>query len=323
MKIVLSSISFSFLLIFIAGCTVVQSPAPTQTAEVKKENNREPREKKRDRGSRVKNNVVEQKTNKTQPVPTTTPKTTNNRVVDQKSNQTQTVPATIPTPVASTYRLKVTLTDIQCLYGRDGDSDPDDYGLQQYVVYKALGKEKNFLRRDINKFRERINHGGQVPNIKNMLINGDMKNQIHVQVNNEMDRRDRNMINNSLVFRVTSKELEDPNASFKIFTWLKEYSYTNYVIKKVNDDKVLMNNTQVNVKIKDVIEILSGVKSLNENTSFPAEDVGRLFKFHNFGAGYMHLANIQKIEPMVLEGPIHFVSPETIVAVWIQFQLID
>ena len=309
MKKAIFLVTISFLLMFLAGCIIVQpvqQPTPTKTVDVKKENKPESK-----------------KSNPTQTVANKTQRTVNNRPVYQKNKNTQTVPATTPKSVDKVYRLKVTLTDIQCLYGRDGgDSDPDDYGLQQYVVYKALGKEKKYVSRKINKFSNRIDLGGQVPGIKNMLINGDMKNQIHTQVNNYMEWRDRNMINNSLVFHVTSKELEDPNASFKIFTWLKEYSYTNYLIKKVNDDKVLMNNTAVNVKIKDVIEILSEVKILNENTSIPAEDVGGIFKFHNFGAGYMHLANIQKIQFMVLEGPIYFVNPETIVAVWVQFELI-
>ena len=311
---------------FLAGCTIVQpvqQPTPTKTVDVKKDQKREAKRNKRDGRTPPKKKVVDQKSNPTQTVAPKTPITVNNKPVVQKKTNTQTVTPTTPNPVANVYKLKVTLTDIQCLYGRDGGgSDPDDYGLQQYVVYKTLGKEKIHISRDIKKFRERIDLGGQVPYIKNMLINGDMKNQIHTQVNNYMERRDRSMINNSLVFQVTSKELEDPNASFKIFTWLKEYSYTNYLIKKVNDDKILMKNTSVNVKIKDVIEILSGVKNLIENTSIPAEDVGRLYKFHNFGAGYMHLGNIQKIEPMVLEGPIYFVSPETIVAVWVQFELI-
>lgn len=249
-------------------------------------------------------------------------KNLNNEVVGLKSNKRQAVTTTTKTSpqVASVYKLKVTLTDIQCYYARDGRGESDDYGIQQYIVYKALGKEKKFAKRDINKFPNKIDQVGQVPGIKNPLIMGDMKNQMHAKENDDMDFRDRNMINNSLVFHVTPNELKDHNASFKVFTWLKEYS-TTFLGR--NDDKVLMNNTSVNVKINDIMNILLGTKKLNENTRIPAEDVGRLFKFHNFGAGYMHLANIQKIEPMVLEGPIYFVNKETIVAVWIQFELID
>ncbi|MEO9021516.1 MAG: hypothetical protein ABI290_05220 [Ginsengibacter sp.] len=249
-------------------------------------------------------------------------KNLNNEVVGLKSNKRQTVTTTTKASpsVPSVYKLKVTLTDIQCYYARDGRGESDDYGIQQYIVYKALGKDKKYVNRAINKFPNKIDQVGQVPGIKNPLIMGDVKNQIHAKENDDINFRDRNMINNSLVFHVTPNELKDPNASFKVFTWLKEYSTTFF---GGNDDKVLMNNTSVNVKINDVINILLGKKSLNENTRIPAEDVGRLFKFHNFGAGNMFLANIQKIQPLVLEGPIYYVNPDVIVAVWIQFELID
>ena len=316
MKKVLSSITVSFLLMFIAGCTIVHNPAPepatssTEIAEVKKENNRESKRKKRDGRT-----------------PAT--ETIKNQVVNQKSNPTQTVTSKTPKAVDKVYRLKVTLTDIECIKGRDGGGDdPDDYGIQQYIVYKVLGKEKKFISRDINKFPNRINLGGQVPGIKNMLINGDMKNQIHVMERQQFRSRNRNMISNSLVFQITSKELEDTYASFKIYTWLKEYSSTNYGIKTVNNDKVLTNNVPISVKVKDVIEILSGVKSLNPDRnhgdpSFPSSIGGELI-YRDFGSGHLRLANIQKLNPMVLEGPIiAHNSSLTTVFVWVQFELVD
>lgn len=297
MKKAISLITISFLLMFIAGCTVVQpvqQPTPTKTVDVKKENKKEPKENKRGARTYAKNKAAEQKTNPTQTVAT-------------------------PKAALAVYNLKVTLTDIQTPIERDGYKKSDDYGIQQYIVYKALGKEKKFISRDINKFRERINLGGQVPNIKNMLINGDMNNQIHVKGSVRSNMRNRNMINNSLVFQITSKELEDPNASFKIYTWLKEYSSTNYVITTKNDDKVLMNNVPVPVNVKDVIEILSGVKSLNENTNFPIYWI--VGKFHNSGPGYLYLTKNKNANNFVLEGPIVANHSDTVVAVWVQFEL--
>lgn len=259
-------------------------------------------------------------------------KNMNNQLVGQKSNKRQTVTtiSKAPAPIVSMYKLKVTLTDIQCITARDGISEIDDYGIQQYIVYKALGKEKKFVSRDINKLANRIDMVGQVPNILNPLIMGDMKNQIHVLEDPKPKLRDRNMINNSMVFHVSSNELNDPNSSFKIFTWLKEYSTTFF---GNNDDKVLLNNGAISVKVKDVIEILKGSKKLKDNTQFPVYNIGENIKFHNFGAGYLYLTNIQKIEPMVLEGPIPVTNINsssetdkfypTTVAVWIQFELID
>lgn len=246
-------------------------------------------------------------------------KNMNNQVVGQKSNKTQTVTTRTPVPLASVFKLKVTLTDIQCVNGRDGGgSNPDDYAIQQYIVYKVKNVEKKHVSRDINKFPNRIDLPGQVPNIKNMLINSDMNNQLHVR--EDAKGRNRNMINNSLVFNVTLNELNDNTASFKIYTWLKEYSTTTL---GSNNDKVLLNNEPIGVKIKDVIEILLGLRTLNPNATFPDLAIASGQKFHNFGAGNMHLANIQNITPVVLEGPIRAGSPGQKAAVWVQFELID
>ena len=244
----------------------------------------------------------------------------NNQVVGQKSKKTQTVTTKTPVPLASVFKLKVTLTDIQCINGRDGGgANPDDYAIQQYIVYQANKAEKKYVSRDINKFPNRIDLGGQVPGIKNMLVNGDMNNQIHVREDGDIKQRNRNMINNSLVFNVTLNELNDPNASFKIFTWLKEYSTTTL---GSNNDKVLMNNDPINVKISEVIKILLGLKSLNPTANFPDLTIGRGVKFHDFNDGLM-LAKIRDLTPMVLEGPIRVGSPGQKAAVWVQFELIN
>ena len=244
----------------------------------------------------------------------------NNQVVGQKSKRTQTVETCTAVPLAQTYKLKVTLTDIQCINGRDGGGDnPDDYAIQQYIVYNALGEEKKFVSRNINKFPARQNGPVQAANAQNILISGDQNNQIHVRQNGDVKQRNRNMINNSLVFDITLNELNDQNASFKIFTWLKEYSTTAL---GRNDDKVLMNNEPISVKIKDVVEILLGLRNLNANTDFHDTTIGRGVKFHNFGAGNMHLANIQNITPLVLEGPIRVGNPGEKAAVWVQFELL-
>lgn len=247
-------------------------------------------------------------------------KNMDNQVVGQKSNKTQTVTTKTQVPLASIFKLKVTLTDIQCINGRDGGgADPDDYAIQQYVVYKALGKEKKYVSRNINKFPERIDHAGQVSNILNPLIKGDIVNQIHVREDGDINQRNRNMINNSIVFHVTVNELNDPNSSFKIFTWLKEYSKTAL---GRNDDKVLMNNASLSVKINDVIKILLGLKTLNANTTYPDLSIGRGVKFHDFNDGLM-LAEIRKLTPRVLEGPIRVGNPGEKAAVWVQFELVE
>lgn len=250
-------------------------------------------------------------------------KNTNNQVVGQKTNKTQSVTTKSPAPPPSVHKLRVTLTDIQNIKGRDGGSNPDDYGIQQYVAYSALGKDKKFVSRRIKTFPLRIDLPGQVPYIINPLIKGDMNNQIHVRENADLKKRDRNMINNSLVFHITPDELNDPDAVFVIFTWIKEYTSNPKFIGKANEDRVLLNNKPVKVKIKDIVEILYGLRSLKENTTFPNADIGKGAKFHNFGPDFLRVANIQKKTSLVLEGPIPVVHTDTIVAIWMQFELLD
>ena len=213
------------------------------------------------------------------------------------------------------FKLKVTLTDIQNINGRDGGgNNPDDYAIQQYIDYTALGKQKKYIARDINTFPGRQNGPVQVANASNILISGDAKNQLHIREGNEPRNRNRS-INNSLVFNISYDEFMDPNAKFKIYTWLKEYTD--------GKDKVLANNTSISVNIKEVLEVLSGARPLNETTPFFDTTIAKTVKFHNFGAGNIPLANIQKLSPLVLEGPIRIGNPGEKAAVWVQFELMN
>lgn len=215
------------------------------------------------------------------------------------------------------YKLKVTLVDLQCINGRDGGGDnPDDYAIQQYIVYNANGttKIRNEKRSDINTIPSRKDGPVQVPGMTNVLISGDSNHQLHVKQGNKSANRG-NTINNSLVFNISHDEFADPNAQFKIYTWLKEYTDGN--------DKVLANNTAISVKIKEVLEILSGVRKLDMNTSFEDGQIGTGTKFHSFGTGNLMLANIQNLSNLVLEGPIKLGSQGQKAAAWISFELVD
>ncbi len=220
------------------------------------------------------------------------------------------------------YKLKVTLSDIQCINGRDGGgSNPDDYGIQQWVVFKALGKDKKFISRDINKFPARQNGPVQVPNVPNILISGDEQNQIHVRQANKALQRNRSMINNSLVFNISDTEFNDPNISFKFYTWFKEYTTSTL---GGDNNKVLSNSDPTTVKIKEVLEILTGLRELRGNSPFPDTTISPDFKaYHEFGSGFMLLGQLQNTDHMILEGPIRIGNPGEKAAVWVQFELID
>jgi hypothetical protein len=222
-----------------------------------------------------------------------------------------------PPPIKmASYKLKVTLTDIQNINGRDGGgSNPDDYAIQQYIVYNADKKDKVWISQEINTFPARKNGPVQVANMKNVLISGDAKNQLHIRQADEAINRNRS-IANSLVFNITLKEFMDPNAKFKIYTWFKEYTNGN--------DKVLANNTPISVNIKEVLEILSGAKMINAKIPYYDTTIAKNVKFHNFGAGNMVLAHIQTdLSKLVLEGPIRIGEPGEKAAVWLQFELVD
>ncbi|MFV0593279.1 MAG: thiol-activated cytolysin family protein [Draconibacterium sp.] len=239
-----------------------------------------------------------------------------NARVGLDNNFEQTVKTCIP---KRDFKLKVTLTDIQCINGRDGGSDnPDDYAIQQYIVFKTLGKEKKYSLRDINKFPDVIDNFQNSSPVINPLAYGDTKHQIPVRQNPNINQRNRNMINNSLVFNIRFDEYNDPNVSFKIFTWLKEYSSTAL---GNNDDKLLANNEVISVKIKDVLDILAGIKSLREETPFFDTSIAANTKFHNFGSGYLMLTQLQSTDNLILEGPIRVGSPGQKAAVWVQFEL--
>jgi hypothetical protein len=86
---------------------------------------------------------------------------------------------------------------------------------------------------------------------------------------------------------------------------------------------VLANNESISVKIKDVLDILTGIKTLRKDTNFFDTTIASGIKFHNFGSGNLMLTHLQSTDNMILEGPIRIGKPGEKAAVWVQFELID
>src|SRR5690606_15437581 len=145
-----------------------------------------------------------------------------------------------------------------------------------------------------------------------------------VKENFDISKRDRSMINNSLVFHITPEELNDPNASFEIFTWLKEYSSKATITGTKNEDKIFLRNEPIKVKIKDIVEILYGINQSKERHRIFGFPFVKDILFHYFGPNFLPVANIQKKTPLVLEGYIQ-ATPLilTDVAIWVQFELLQ
>jgi hypothetical protein len=218
------------------------------------------------------------------------------------------------------YKLKVTLTDIQNIDGRDGSDNPDDYAIQQSIVYTSKGRDMVQSKTDFNKFPNTFKKCTLVPNNVNTLICGDGNNQIHVRQNNKVSQRNTSQINNSMVFNLPYDYYADPNASFKIHTWVKEYTS--------GKDKVLTGNTKISVvNIKDVMDALSGNKPLLQNKDLYDKSINvtvdnKAIKFDSFGNEVM-MANIQDINgKIILDYPIIVGSPGAKAVVWLSFELV-
>jgi len=247
-------------------------------------------------------------------------KNLNNEVVGLESNFTQIVKTCFP---KRDYKLKVTLTDIQNINGRDGSDNPDDYGLQQSIVYFSKGREMVTKKEnaDYNKFSNMINKCTQVPNNINTLLCGDDNNQIQVRQNTNVSERNRSQIKNSIIFSLPYEYYADENASFKIHTWLKEYTS--------GKDKVLTGNTKISVvNIKYVMDVLSGKEVLNQDNNLADKSIdvtegGITTKFHNFGNNVL-MANIKPVNgKMILDYPIVVGEIGAKAVVWVSFELVN
>ncbi|MEO6682083.1 MAG: thiol-activated cytolysin family protein, partial [Ginsengibacter sp.] len=214
-------------------------------------------------------------------------------------------------------KLKVTLTDIQCVVTADGDKTAD-YGIRQHLYYKANNNVKEVVSKSANK------HGGSCPLGNDVywldaisLMCGGSSKQLHV---NEGNARMLN-INNSVIFHITPEEYNDKNAEFILETWVKEYNGGS-------NDLVLNNDPpRVHVAIKDVLDILSGIKTLNANSSFKADaGIAKGVEFDYFDGTKLPLSKVNS-EKTILEGVIRARNKGAKLtdkaAVWVRFELMD
>ncbi|MBA6152010.1 hypothetical protein [Gelidibacter maritimus] len=229
-------------------------------------------------------------------------------------------------------KLKVTLLEIQCAVSKDDDKI-DDYGITQHVKYKANGKIKSPISRDIKKFR---NNRKCKPGDQNSywagstaLICGNRDRQIQVQESKVTDRRSPN-INNSVIFEITPDEANDRNAEFTIDTWIKEYSSTtlsNILVREDYDNVLNKDPRKMRVAIYDVLAILNGTKDLNASHTYFDGDVSQSLKFDNFDNASLPLRKVSYSGRTILEGPIRGrmrnAHNNRKAFVWMRFELVD
>lgn len=219
------------------------------------------------------------------------------------------------------YRLKMTLTDIQNVDGRDGGGDdPDDYGLQMAVVLKAQGKVFQPASTQINKFPGAPCGFGdpsrnQISGPYTCWIGGGVNKQIHVRENRTS--RDPFQINNTLIFDIPWDAYKDSNHEMKIYTWLKEYTGSN--------DKVIHDGS-IGVELREVLDVLSGIKALNPTKTFPDGQIAQGgYRFTDFGAtNTLWLTNVPETGGKhIIEGPIKAGKAGEKAAIWVRFELLN
>jgi hypothetical protein len=203
-----------------------------------------------------------------------------NESVGLKSVFNQPIRTCVPIPQEN-VRLKVTLTKIGCEQGRDNkglfaDGDnPDDYGIQQWMNYKVNGKFKKSTKGEriirVNKSLLKAKENISPWKNRNIIILGNIKNQIHIR------EGEKKRINNSIVFNIKSKELADNRATFRIHTWLKEYTGS--------EDKIIANDKFIDVKINEVVAYLLDPNSFgNDYFNEEVRSGNGYISFHNYGA---------------------------------------
>ncbi len=246
-------------------------------------------------------------------------KNLNNETVGLESHFEQNIKTCFP---KRSYKLKVTLTDIQNINGRDGSDNPDDYSIQQSIVYTSKGRDMVTTKAntDYNKFPNTIQKCTLVPNNANTLICGDGNNQIHVRENTNVSERNRSQIANSMIFSLPYDYYADEKASFKIHTWVKEYTS--------GKDKVLTGTTKIStVNIKYVMDVLSGANALNATADLADKSIDvtekTVIQFHDFGNNVL-MANIKPVKnKMILEYPIIVGEIGAKAVVWVSFELVN
>lgn len=255
-----------------------------------------------------------------------------------------------------TYKLKITLTDVQCLASSDSDKI-DDYGIQQHIFYKANGKIKRPISKDIRKFKDNcddtIDEGalylGELLKMNdsnlnstwkgaNALLCGDYEHQLHVREGN--GKRTLN-VNNSMIFEITESEYKDENAEMIINTTVSEYnSLTNkiggQIARKLGtapDASTFNNNNRtynydgkrIHVSIRDVLDALIGVRALKTTKPYFDSSIAKGIMFDNFDGFKLPLTQLDYDRKTILEGVLRArgATSGNKAALWMRFELVD
>lgn len=245
-------------------------------------------------------------------------KNLDNQRVGMTSKNVQTIPTCVD---SNGMKLKVTLLQLQSATTQDSDNIAD-LGIVQHVRYKSNGKFIKPIKRNLNKFAKEdkceLGGGGVSDDDATALVCGDRSRQIQVTVSKKIDGTRTANIDNSAIFDITHQEANDTDAEFLIDTYVKEYSNPDIVL---NEDP-----RKTKVAIHDVLAILNGIKTINENKNFFDGSVSKSMSFDNFDGISLPLRNVGTDGKIILEGPIRARNrgsdSKEKAFVWMRFELI-
>ncbi|MTE26073.1 hypothetical protein [Winogradskyella ouciana] len=215
-------------------------------------------------------------------------------------------PQLTPLEIEKPRILKITVTDLLCIDERDSGDNPDDYALQLFSYFKDSSADYDqFFHYDNN-----IDCNVAVPG-GDLLVCGDMDNQIHVEKGNT---RIGNFTNASLYYELDNAHYTmDAVNDIKFFIWLKEYTNNNHQI---------LFNGSIKVKIKELLNHLL-IQKFPDNSNlvqYYDTSITTLNDFYEYGSrgSFMWLRFTSR---KTLEGPIRLGNSHGKAAVWVEFEL--
>jgi hypothetical protein len=145
---------------------------------------------------------------------------------------------------AESIKLKVTLTDLLCIKKRDNGNNPDDYAFQQAIQYVSKNTQKIAIDSQSRGNYALSGCTWALPYSNNKLACGDMNDQFHLP---QTGIKESNIMN-YVIFEVKPEEVSDASATFKIYSWLKEYT---------SGDDLVLYDEYIDVQIDQVLADLA------------------------------------------------------------------
>lgn len=197
-------------------------------------------------------------------------------------------------PFSESIKLKVTLTDLLCIKKRDNGDNPDDYAFQQSIEYISNNTQKTGID---NQSRGNYPISGCtwiLPYSKNKLACGDMNQQLHLS---QTGIKESNVMNH-VIFEIKPEEVSDASATFKIHSWLKEYTSGNDLV--LYDEYI---DVQINEVLADLVAGAENSDAFDKPFFDPEIMKANYGEFNSYNGGPHQKLWLRQVGN-TLEGPI-------------------